>query len=156
MEKILNQQQAIEYLNQLINQPLAYGIKSPDMDLYDFGFGGCVNVPSTFKPNKVRKLSEYVLHVTCRFKIIGRGNKQYTKRYYEDTSHEEFHADIQHLLGLKVKRVGLSDKNDLWLDLGEVWIVFATFEIGEESWRFFTCDKRDPHLVAADTWLELN
>lgn len=33
-------------------------------------------------------------------------------------------------------------------------MVFATFENGEESWRYFTCNKDEPHLVASDLGLE--
>lgn len=126
------------------------------MDLYDFGFGGFIEVPSFFKPGRIRRMHKLILHVTCRFKIIHRVGVKCIDRYYEDTPCEEFHTNIQSLIGLTVKRVGLSDKNDSWLDFGDYWIAFATFETNEESWRYFTWDNFDPHLVAADTWLEFH
>ena len=156
MEEKINQQQAMEYLNQLNSKPLAYGTKFHNWDLYDIGFGNCVNVPCELRPGTFKNVAEFTLHILCRFKIINRGTIRSVKRYYEDTPSEEFGHDIQHLIGKKIKRVGLSDKNDLWLDLDDYWIVFATFETGEESWRFMPRDRQHPHLVAADTWLELN
>ena len=147
-------QESLSFLNLLIDEPLSYGIKSPDMDLYDFGFGQLLRVPT--KRDLDRKVGMFALHATCRFKIIRRIREHYVQCYYEDTPAEEFHRSIKPLVGLCVKRIGLSTKNDLWLDFGDYWMVFATFENDEESWRFFafTDDKR--HLVAADSWLTLD
>lgn len=140
--------EAIEFLNVLVSQPLCYGIKSPDMDLYDFGFG---NVVST--TGLKGKVCAYTLHVTCRFKVIWRNVERRVDVYNEDTPCKRFHSEVSRLVGLKVRRIALSDKNDLWLDFGDCWIVFATFEDGEESWRFFTYNKNEPHLVASDSQL---
>lgn len=140
---------AIIFLQSLVNQSLCYGLKSSDMDLYDFGFANLVDSDSWNN-----ELCTHFLHILCRFKVIFKANKQPTKKYYEDTPGEEFFFDIQRLLGLKVRRVALSDKNDLWLDLGDYWVVFATFENDEESWRFFTADTNSPHLVVSNSWLE--
>ena len=144
-------ERAVSFLQTLINQPLHYGSKSPDTDLFEFGFGNLVEIVSL--NGEKRKCCAYILHVICRFKVIGK-KKHQTKRYYEDTSSEEFFSDIQHLIGLKVKRVTLSDKNDLWLDLGDYWVVFATFENSEESWRYFTFGPKRQHLVASNSWLD--
>ena len=141
-----NREKAIAYLQTLIGQTLHYALKSPDMDLYDLGFGA---PEADFR---------YVLHATCRFKVIWRNGERRTDKYYEDTPSEEFHSAIQRLIGWKVTRVGLSDKNDLWLDFGDgdCWAVFVTFENNEESWRFFTYHSDDPHLVASDSWLDFH
>ena len=61
-------QEAMVILSQLVNQPLHYGIKSPDCDLYDIGFGKMVDYVGL--NNEIRKVCNYTLHITCRFKII--------------------------------------------------------------------------------------
>ena len=78
------------------------------------------------------------------------------ERFYEDTPSEIFQKEVERLIGLCPKRVGLSDKNDLWLDFGDYWVVFATFEDGEESWRLFTPGSAEPHWVVSDSWLRLD
>ena len=148
---------AVEFLQTLVGMPLQYGLKSPDMDLYDFGFGTYMEY--TTQRGEVHDVCTHTLHVTCRFKVVDRRTAPCrVKRYYEDSSCEEFHAHVEELTGAVVKRVGLSDKNDLWLDLGDFWLVFATFESGEESWRFFRYDVDEsvPHLVASDQWLDFS
>ena len=140
---------ALEYLQNLVDQSLRYGIKSPNMDLYDFGFNNAIDVSNLHENKK----STYVLHIMCRFKVIWKKGAHRVDRYYEDTPCEKFHSEIKKLIGMKVLRVALSDKNDLWLDFGDCWVVFITFENGEESWRFFTSSIDDPHLVSSDSWL---
>lgn len=144
-------QDAVDSLHSLTEQPLLFAIKSPDTDLYDFEFGELVEVANRLGDKK--KIGTHILHVICRFKVIWKNGEHRVDKYYEDTSCEKFHAEIQHLFGLRVKRVALSEKNDLWLDFGDYWVVFATYENGEESWRFFTSDIDTPHLVASNTWL---
>lgn len=146
---------ALEYLQALVGQPINYAYKASDLDLYDFGFGSTIERLNW--QGKKRQICSFVLHATCRFKIIYRpgGITKSVERFYEDTLSEDFHASIQRLFGLKVTRVALSDKNDLWLDFGEYWMVFATFEDGEESWRFFTSDEGMPHLVASNLWIDM-
>ncbi len=141
----------MEYLNTLVGQPLRYGAKSPDTELYDFGFGDEIEVDS---PHWGRiTVCPLVLHALCRFRVISRDAERRVDTYYEDTPSEQFHQHIKHLLGFTVKRVGVSDKHDLWLDLGDYWMVFATYENGEESWRFFHYHS-DKHLVASDLWMD--
>ena len=147
-------QNAVNFLHLLSGQPLLYAIKSPDTDLYDFGFGEWTEIIS--QRGKRKKIGTYTLHVMCRFKVIWKKSKQRVDKYYEDTPCEKFHTEVQPILGLSVKRVTLSDKNDLWLDLDDCWIVFATYENGEESWRFFSIDINNPHLVAADSWIDFS
>ena len=140
-----------EYLLALIDQPLCYGEKSPDMELYVFGFGRLIKRENL--KGQLQEVGSYRLHVICRFKVIWRNGEHRVDIYTEDTSAEAFREGISPLIGARVKRVALSDKNDLWLDLGDWWIVFATFEGEEESWRFFTADRDASHLVASDSAL---
>ena len=142
---------ASAFLETLINQPLCYGLKSPDTELYDFGFGKMVEVVSW--RGKKKTMCTHTIHVICRFEIIRKTGTPHVERYYEDTSYIKFHHDIRPLIGLCIKRIALSDKNDLWLDLGDYWIVFVTFENEDESWRFFVADREKTHLVASDVWL---
>lgn len=141
----------LEFLYTLVGQPLCYGIKSPDMDLYDLGFGsGIVDVSSYGEETEDWT---YILHVTCRFKVIWRNGERRIDKFNEDTPCEKFHSEVKRLIGLKVKRVGLSSKNDLYLDFGDYWVVFVTFEDEEESWRFFTSVPNGPHLIASSSEL---
>ena len=145
---------ALEFLRTLVNLSLCYGLKSPDTDLYDFGFGNMVNIMNPYGGGK--EVCTHILHVICRFKVIWKNGERRVDKYYEYTPCEKFHSEVQRLLGMKVRRVALSDKNDLWLDFGDYWVVFATFENGEESWRFFTSDIDGPHLVVSDSWLHFS
>ena len=135
------------YVQQLKDKYLCYGIKSPDIDLYDFGFSGQMEA----KQNS-NNCFWYILHITCEFKVIW---KNKCIEYYDaNTNTSQFSANIQKLIGLKVQRVTLSEKHDLWLDLGKYWVVFIAFETGLESWRFFTSSKEDAHLVVSNSWLQ--
>ena len=145
---------AIEFLNELVGKPLLYVLKSPDTELYDFGFGRLVEKANRF--GKRKTIGSYILHTLCRIKIIERGRKNKIDIYYEDASCEIVYSGFQRLIGLPIKRVALSDKNDLWLDFGDYWMVVVTFENGEESWRYFTSETERCHLVASDSWLEFN
>lgn len=145
---------ASKFLQTLFDQPLCYGLKSPDTDLYDFGFGDPENPVRPYGDGK--GVGTLALHVQCRFKVIWKNGEQRVDRYYEDTPCESFHSEVKHFIGMKVRQVALSDKNDLWLDLGDCWIVFVTYENGEESWRFFISGTNTPHLVASDSWLHFS
>ena len=136
------------FLDSIIGQKLAYAIKSPDTELYDFGFG------EERETEDKRMLPPYILHVLCRFKIIHKDGSRKVRICHEDTEPKAFNKKIEPLIGLSVKRVGLSDKNDLWLDFGAYWVVFATFEDGDEAWRFFISGSDEPHLVATSNVLE--
>ena len=149
-----SRQDAVDFLHSLTEQPLLYAIKSPDTDLYDFEFGELVEVVN--RRGKQKKIGTHILHAICRFKIIWKIGEYRVDKYHEDTPCERFHSEVKRLVGLKVRRVALSDKNDLWLDFGDYLVVFATFENGEESWRFFTSGIDAPHLVASDSWLHFS
>ena len=136
------------FLDSIIGQKLAYAIKSPDTELYDFGFG------KERETEDKRMLPPYILHVLCRFKIIHKDGSRKVNICHEDTTPNVFNKKIEPLIGLSVQRVGLSDKNDLWLDFGAYWVVFATFEEDDEAWRFFISGSDEPHLVATSNVLE--
>ena len=145
---------AIEFVQTLIGCPFIYAIKSPDTELYDFGFGELVDTLN--RQGKSKKIGTHMVHALCRFKVIWKDGSRRVDSYFEDTPYQVFCSDAKRFIGLKVIQVALSDKNDLWLDLGDCWIVFATYENGEESWRFFTDNRNMPHIVASDAWLRLD
>ena len=142
--------EAIQYLQKVVDVSLIYGIKSPDTELFDLGFGAymkrirsdgtCMDFPS------------YALHILCEIKVIWKKGKRATYYYDASTSVSEFDLAMRRLFGLKVRRVELSDKNDLWLDFGDCWVVLITHESGQESWRFITSNKSEAHLVVSDVW----
>ena len=142
----------LEFLQSLVGLSLCYGLKSPDVDLYDFGFGDTVNDMESC--GETEKIYTHILHVTCKFQVVSKNGERRVDTYYGDTPCEHFHAEVKRLVGLKVRRVALSAKNDLWLDFGDYWVVFITYEDAEESWRFFTRDEKDPHLVVSDAWVQ--
>lgn len=154
---------AERFLQVLVGKSLSGAFKSCDMELYVFGFGNEVKFIN-FRGEEATA-NELALHVLCRFKIMNRVEKR-ARNYYEDTSAEKFRENIDKLIGLQVTRVGLSEKNDLWLDIGDYWVVFATWDdqdeaeyedaANRESWRFFSrVEKDSPHLVASSTGVEL-
>ncbi len=120
MDRKCSREEALGYLENLVGQPLRYGLKSPDTELYDFGFGELVE--TTNYRGDTREVNLHNLHLLCNFKVIDRVKKEH-KIYYDDTDKKEFESDIQALIGLTVKRAELSDKNDLWLDFGNYWVV---------------------------------
>ncbi len=65
---------ALEILRTLVDLPLCYGLKSPDMDLYDFGFGNIVNVMDSYWGRT--EVCTRTLHVTCRFKVIWKNGER--------------------------------------------------------------------------------
>lgn len=135
------------FLNTLAGSKLCYGIKSPDMDLYDFGF--CQPSCNQITLQSAQDDCSFVLHCTCRFKVIWQHESNRTVTYREDTPAEVFHADIQALLGMSVICVTLSETNDLWLDFGDCLLMFATHESNDEAWRLFIPGRLDSHLVAS-------
>ena len=151
---MFTQNSATKFLDTVIEKPLLYAIKSPDTELYDFGFGELIEVRNRL--GNLKKKSTHTIHALCRIKVIPQNRTCDTGIYYEDTLCEIFHSDITPLIGTKVKRVALSDKNDLWLDLGDYWVVFITFENGEESWRYFISGTDTPHLIASNLWLDFS
>ena len=150
MEYKCTQAEMLASLQTLVGESLAYGFKSPDCDLYDLGFGTLIDV--IHLNGRVQKKTTFVIHAVCPIKVIKPKVKK-AKWFYEDASAEKFQSWVQTATGLVVEKVGLSDKNDLWLDLGEYWIVFVTNDQVEndcfEDWRFFMANQVKPHLVAS-------
>lgn len=130
-------------LDTMVKQPLRWAIKSPDVELFDLGFGG-----------EGETMPPYVIHAICPVKVVSHQNRQ-VHVFQGNADPGKFRKDMEGLLGLQVLRTSLSDKHDLWLDLGDYWVIFVTFEDGEESWRFFQPHQQEPHLVATDKTLEL-
>ena len=153
MEKIVNRQEAEEFLRPLVGQPLRYALKSPDTELYDFSFGKPVEVT---RLGIRRRIGTYSIHALCRFKILWENSERGAEEYCENTPSEDFSIKISHLIGREIMELGLSEKNDLWLDMGDCRIVWTTYENGEESWRFLAADTNVPHLVVSNSWMELN
>ena len=137
--------EASDYLQHLINQPLQYGLKSPDMDLFDIGFGEYININNVCK---------YAIHFTYGIKLYWKNGKK--EEFDSMASHIQFNSSIKALVGAKVKRIALSEKNDLWLDMGECHMVIVTEDSAEESWRFFwpSCDR--PHLIGTSVDLYMD
>lgn len=153
MEKIVNRQEAEEFLRPLVGQPLRYALKSSDTELYDFGFGKPVEVT---RLGIRRRIGTYSIHALCRFRILWKNGECGAEEYCENTPSEEFSVKIRRLIGREIMELGLSEKNDLWLDMGDCRIVWTTYENGEESWRFLAADTNVPHLVVSNSWMELN
>ena len=141
-------EEAIELINGLVGQPFGYGIKSPDMDLYDLGFGEWIEYLTQL--GKLNTACTYAIHLTGGIKVWWKNGKKAV--YYWDTPCEEFHKNARQMIGLHVKRVALSDKNDLWLDLGQCTMVIITREDADESWRLFAPGSDRLHLVVSDQW----
>ncbi|MBE6903820.1 MAG: hypothetical protein E7480_04340 [Ruminococcaceae bacterium] len=143
----------LELQHNLVNLPLCYGIKSPDMFFYDFGFGEIFKTVDLYG-GKDREIPTFALHVCCAFEVIWKDKSKHSDIFSNDTPCDKFNAVMERLIGIPIKRVSLSEKYDLWLDLGVCWIVFATNEDKEESWRFFSPNNRERHLVASNKKLK--
>lgn len=133
--------ETLDLLQMLVGHPLWYAIKSPDMDLYDFGFG---------KPKAPgNTVSEYVVHAVCHVHLIWNDETRPREIFTGDTPAQEFHTAIQPLIGKTVRQVKIKRLHSLRLFFDDCRIVFATNEDDEESWRLFACEKDWPHMVAS-------
>lgn len=162
--------EVISFIKRLVGQPFLYGYKFPHWcDLYEFGFGKLVDneehddlsdfpfgkwVDKEFNENGKR--AEYVVHAVCPIKVVWRRKKRRVELIDGDTNIESFHSIVSRLSGLKILRISLSSKNDLWIDLGKYWVILVTTENDDESWRFFKAEKRSAHLVASSTLIALD
>lgn len=147
-------QEMFEYLQQLVGQPFIYGYKTSDCDLYDLGFGKKI-IARNYK-GEFREVCTHIIHAVCPFNVIWRNSDCRTETYDENTTYKVFHSCAKRMIGLTVKQIKLSDKNDLWLDFGDCTVVFLSLENEKESWRFFMWGEKNPHLVVSNTWLEFN
>lgn len=153
METRISRSKATAILKTLLGRPLLYALKSPDTELYDFGFGKLVERLEL--DGSRRKIATQTLHILCEFKVICESHHT-AEKYDGFTSCDEFHSKIKYLIGSKIVAIELTKENDLMLNFNGCSIEFITFKDGEESWRFFTAALEAPHLVVSDSWLELN
>lgn len=133
-------------IESLVGQQFRYGLKSPDVDLYDLGFGR--DVVFVNANGKRQEACQFTLHLVCGIFAYWKDGRK--DEFYGNTPPLVFQKSIQGLIGEKVRRVALSDKNDLWLDLGQCNIVIVTLDSDDESWRLFTPGLDAPHLVASN------
>ena len=145
----LDRAEAIKYLNALIGKPVKYIIKSPDMNLYDFGFGDTFAVEGALG---LHRMCEYTMHTSSSAIRVFWDNEEESE-YSGNTSSKEVSLLSERLMNSIVKSVALNDKNDLCIDFEICRMVVVTFEDAEESWRVFHVDVDRPHLVAADSWI---
>lgn len=147
----IDREHACDYLQALVGKPLGYALKSRDMSFYDLGFGDDVAAYNRIRGHY--EICEITLHVASGMKI-----------FWKDGTKEELLGDApatitapltQKLAGHPIRRIALSEKNDLWLDFGICHMVVVTYEDGEESWRVFGAEEDAKHLVAADSWIRL-
>lgn len=143
--------QTLNYLNNLIGQPLRYGIKSPDTELYDFGFGDIIESYDIF--GRKRSVCNYALHTICDFDVISKHGQRKVDSFDGNSDDQVFSVEIKTLIGLKVEKISLDEKNNLTLDFGNYEIVFYTLDDDEESWRILEPGVDKLHLVAANSWI---
>lgn len=146
---------AYERMQAIVGKPLKFGHMLPTIGMFDFGFGDLIDIP-TNSIGKTRKVCMYALHAVCGFDVVWKNGQRRVERLYWDSPKELFDDIVKELIGLCVKRITLSDKNDLWIDLRDYWVVFLTFENDEESWRFFTPYSSEAHLVVSNSWISLD
>lgn len=133
-------------IDALVGKQFRYGFKSPDMDLYDLGFG--CDIVFMNADGKRQEACQFALHLVGGIFAYWKDGRK--EEFYGNTHPSAFQKSIQNLIGENVRRVALSDKNDLWLDLGQCNIVIVTLDSGDESWRLFTPGADAPHLVASN------
>lgn len=133
-------------INSLVGQQLRYSIKSPDMDLFDLGFGQAITFVNA--NNVQQEACQHTIHLVCGLFIFWKNGRK--EEFHGNSLASVFNNNTQPLIGETVRRVALSDKNDLWLDLGQCHIVIVTLDDGEESWRLFTPGANTPHLIATN------
>ena len=143
-------QEAQTFLATVEGKKLLYGKKSPDMDLYDFGFGEYVEYANAI--GKITMKPKYVLHPSCRFKVFWREKKIFDE-FDEHTTSKDFELYIEKLIGSTVQRAVILRENELIIDFGCCYLRFYCHKNGIESWRYFII--KGTHLVASDRWLEL-
>lgn len=124
--------QGPEFLQTLVNQTLCYGIKSPDMDLYDFGFSNRV---LDFDKD-AKEAYTHFLHVVCRFKVIWRRGKRRIVIYDEDTPSEKFQTECSRLVGLNVRCALLSEKTTCGWILGTAGWYLPHLRMGKNHGDF--------------------
>ncbi len=146
----LSQNESYPYLSVIIGTTLNYGTKSPDFSLYNLGFGTEI-MREDYKGN-LCAFSEYSIH--CVEGIVLYSNHKRQEYGYEDLQFT-FESAISPFVGLVVRKITLSDKNDLWIDMGKCQLVIVTSEDNEESWRFLS-SAHGYHIISSNKWIELD
>lgn len=139
-------------LSCIVGSPLQYGIKSSDLDLFQLGFGESISLE--YWKNQSLEINKYAIHFDSALYVYWENGK--VDKLYSNVQEAEFNMVISKLVGKLVKRVALSTKNDLWIDLDDCKIVVVTRDDEEESWRFFLPRTHYPHLIATSTTLMLD
>ena len=137
------QEQLENTAQRLTGTKLAYAEKNADNESFDFGFGETAGKDFT-----------YALHVTCSFDVIPRDEAleagERVRVFGYDASAAEFQNYISAFFGKEIIRVAVNEKNDLWLDLGDYWVVFDTDEYSDdEAWRLTETASGAPALIAS-------
>ena len=139
------------YLRSIVGSPLQYGIKHSDLNLFQLGFGDCVSFEHW--KGQTLEINRYAIHFDSAIHLYWKDGE--VDRFEPNAEENMFSSVISKLMGRYVERVALSDKNDLWIDLGICRIVVVTRDDDMESWRFFQPRTSHPHLIASSTTLEL-
>lgn len=139
------QEDALTSLSGLVGCCFRYGLKSHDMDLFDLGFGEDVCFLNCL--GNTQTACRYTIHLT-------RGIILYWKdgcinEFDSATEGHAFSVAVAPLIGAIVRRIALSEKNDLWIDIGLCNMVIVTHEDSYESWRFFSPGTSSPHLISS-------
>ena len=140
------------YLNGIVGEPLQYGIKTSDLDLFQLGFGESISVE--YWKGKLVEINKYAVHFDSAVYLYWKDGK--VDMFYPDAHTSSFNLAISKLVGKIVKRIALSSKNDFWIELDNCRMVIVTRDDEDESWRFFCPRTRQPHLVASSTTLMLD
>ena len=143
-----------EYLSSIIGLPLHYVLKSPDTELYDFGFGKPREIDNWY--GKIRKLCPYTLHVLCDFSVLDSRERIEEIEFDGNSTPEKEEPVMKGLVGKKVQAVKVIQNHDLIIDFKFKRLWFITNSDSEESWRFFATDLKQPHIVASahELWVE--
>lgn len=139
------------YLNCIVGTPLQYGFKHSDFDLFQLGFGDCVSFEKW--KGQTLAINRYAIHFDSAIYLYWKHGG--VDRFDSSTADNVFSSAISKLIGTHVKKIALSEKNDLWIDLGECRIAVVTRDDCEESWRFFQPRTENPHLIASSVTLIL-
>lgn len=140
-----DQNDTLIILHKLVGCCFRYGLKSHNFDLFDLGFGEDVFFVNCL--GNTQTACKYTFHLTCGIKLFWKDGR--INEYDAATESGFFSISIKPLIGATVSRIALSEKNDLWIDLGLCRMVIVTYEDDLESWRFFSPGTGMPHLISS-------
>ena len=136
---------ALTTLLKLVGCCFRYGLKSHNMDLYDLGFGEDVHFLNCL--GNTQTACKHTLHFTCGIKLFWKDGR--INEFGPTTESPMFSVAVEPLIGTVVRRIALSDKNDLWIDLDSCKMVIVTYEDSHESWRYFSPGTGSSHLISS-------